>query len=544
MLMNSHFIRCEAGLVGKPEKGSVLMVSILTLAVLTLMAAALVRAVIPRLNVTYQSAGWQEARLASEAGIDMAMERLNSNLPTPVAPNTDWSGWKLLTTGSDITTGECMSYSNATQVDAQNNLKASPWVYLDNVALQGTNTSVDVQVQALYPNTDPSSTNIWFRIRSMGTGYLSGPPRSSMDKMDAVLRRLNLVTMRASLRGYDVGDPTEVPLPSASRVIEVLVKPVSIFDKAILTDKSITFGNSDGPYVASWNSATSLNHQYPEGVTPVAEENDPDGTKPHLNGDIATNGTAALGITGNKVKIYGDVSTGPGGSMDNESLIQGGCNFSDDFNRDLPVIEMPDTTTANGGVILKVGDQGSNINPVVVPVDSLNTTYLVVDEKDTGKSHDLGPVTFTGTGSVKVLVKGKWDIGTGNGATVVVPSSVKAEVYVSGGINFGNGNVNQYPASSGVPGNLQIFGTAAKGTNVTASLAGSGNPVVACTFYGPAYTVHVSGGGNGGFYGAIVANLFDIGGGGKASIHYDETLEQEGHVDHYQVAGYYEDTRR
>jgi hypothetical protein len=172
-------------------EGSTTIVALLTLLVLVMVAIGVLRTSVPRFHVSHQTAGWQEARLAADAGIDIALERLNKNVPEPASSTADWSGWKL--SGSSAASGLLLARSNAGAVSgltaSGNSLIASPTIYLDNVDVSpagGARAATDIQLTALYLNsgTAASGVNPWFRIRSMGTASLSGPPRAAHDKMD------------------------------------------------------------------------------------------------------------------------------------------------------------------------------------------------------------------------------------------------------------------------------------------------------------------------------------------------------------------------
>src|SRR5688500_14865927 len=73
-------------------RGTTLIVTVTTLASLSVMAAFTLQRVTPKFQEAHQTAGWQEARLAAEAGIDAAMSDLIRNAAGP-APDT-WNGWK------------------------------------------------------------------------------------------------------------------------------------------------------------------------------------------------------------------------------------------------------------------------------------------------------------------------------------------------------------------------------------------------------------------------------------------------------------------
>ena len=103
--MHTHSARPEA---------AVTIVALLSLVIISLVAAAVLRKVVPQYHVSYQTAGWQEARLAAEAGVDLALERLNKNVPVVSASTADWVGWKQNATTA--ASGTLFAKNNATAV--------------------------------------------------------------------------------------------------------------------------------------------------------------------------------------------------------------------------------------------------------------------------------------------------------------------------------------------------------------------------------------------------------------------------------------------
>src|SRR4051812_44450142 len=79
--------------------GSTLIVTLSTLAALSLMAALTFTRVAPRFRMSHQNAAWEEARLAAEAGIDVAMGDLLRNSASPTG---SWQGWQQ-TSGGTVT---------------------------------------------------------------------------------------------------------------------------------------------------------------------------------------------------------------------------------------------------------------------------------------------------------------------------------------------------------------------------------------------------------------------------------------------------------
>ncbi len=522
--------------------------ALLTLFVLTLVAVGVLRSTVPRFHVAHQTAGWQEARLAADAGIDIALERLNGNVPNPAASTANWSGWKL--NASTAATGVMLARSNAGPVTgltaAGSSVVASPSIHLDNVDVSptvGTIAATDLQITALYTGSSSSAgaLNPWFRIRSMGTASIGGPPRAAIDKMDTSLRRLSLRNMRSSLAANDVLTTSTVPFPNASRIAEVLAKPVTAFTRAIVTEDAMTLGNSSGWQVNSYDSsdaAKSNNGAYPGDSSPKIQS----------NGDIASgkrnpdsNPYGAL-IAANGAQVLGKVSTN-GGDDPNTTALEnisgaGGIDATrvdDDYNDTLSPPPVP-TPSSYG---LKPNYSGGA--PFAASGSSSTDVYYRVYTTDPA----LGSFAVSGTGRVTIFIDGNWSIGTGSGAAVTIPPGVNATIYVKGNVDFGNGMVNTNAASSKLPGNLMIIGNPdpnPDGTLPARTLTSNGNPEIAAAFYGPSYRANFKGTAE--WYGAIACYSYQITGGGNGGFHYDEALGNAGFIKKFLIYSHYEDSRQ
>src|SRR3954468_10205810 len=71
--------------------GSILVWTVLTVAVLSILGAEILRVVSIKHQNAIQTATWQEALLAAESGIDLAIVELRKSLYP--APNHAWDGW-------------------------------------------------------------------------------------------------------------------------------------------------------------------------------------------------------------------------------------------------------------------------------------------------------------------------------------------------------------------------------------------------------------------------------------------------------------------
>jgi Tfp pilus assembly protein PilX len=531
------------------EHGSTTVIALLTLLILTMVAVGVLRTTVPRYQVAHQASGWQEARLAADAGIDIALERLNRNVPNPAANGADWSGWKL--NASTAATGLMLARSNAAGVTgftaAGSSLIATPSIKLDNVDVSptaGALAATDIQLTALYTGsgTSASAINPWFHIRSMGTASVGGPPRAAIDRMDTALRRLSLRSMRPTLAASDVLTTSTVPFPNASRIVEVLARPVTPFTRAIETEDTLILGNSAGWQVNSYDSEDdnkSNNGLYPGDSSPKIQS----------NGDIASNkqnpAASPYGplITANGATVLGNVSTNGGDNPATPAFENisgaGGITTTRIDSTFVGGLDAPPVPTVSSYALKPAGYQSGT--PFPASGSSSSDIYYRVHTSDPS----LGSFAVSGSGRVTIFIDGDWNIGTGAGAAVTIPPGVNATVYVKGNVNFGNGMVNTNAASSKKPGNLIIYGIPdpnPDGSLPSRTLSSNGNPQIAAAFYGPSYRANFKGTAE--WYGAIACYSYQITGGGNGGFHYDEALGGAGFIKKFLVYSHYEDSRQ
>src|SRR5437763_16895652 len=88
------------------KAGSVLVWTVLVIAMLSLIAVETLRLVTAKYQNALQTSTWQEALLAAESGIDVAIIELRKSLYPQ--PNNAWSGWGNppgnVVTGYELTT--------------------------------------------------------------------------------------------------------------------------------------------------------------------------------------------------------------------------------------------------------------------------------------------------------------------------------------------------------------------------------------------------------------------------------------------------------
>src|SRR5213082_2097540 len=91
-------------------QGSILVWTVLIIAILSILGAEVLRLVSVKHQNALQTATWQEALLAAESGIDLAIVELRKSLYPQ--PNQAWEGWNN-PPGNNITGYELTTVPNA-----------------------------------------------------------------------------------------------------------------------------------------------------------------------------------------------------------------------------------------------------------------------------------------------------------------------------------------------------------------------------------------------------------------------------------------------
>src|SRR5260370_31976371 len=151
------------------KKGSILVWTVVIIAILSLIAVETLRLVTVKYQNALQTSTWQEALLAAESGIDLAIVELRKSLYP--SPNHAWEGWNN-PPGNDVTGYELTTVPNA--------------------RLNGTAMTIETNVDAPSQLIDPPNSCQYYRIRTVGTIPITGPARASHNPQDTKLRRLSL----------------------------------------------------------------------------------------------------------------------------------------------------------------------------------------------------------------------------------------------------------------------------------------------------------------------------------------------------------------
>ena len=531
------------------ENGNAFIMAVIFLAVLTMLIGGTITVVTSQAPANSQALAWNDARYAAEAGIDLAINQLKRNITAgPASSTADWTGW--IRSGGTNATGTDLLISSTGGVTATTLLTGAAVLCTGTMlstGASGTASYVNVSVQSLGAG-GTSSSNYWFKIRSIGTTPVFGPPRSAMMRWDSDLRRPSLSRVRATIAGqipaaslyppwWGATPALATKTATVSRVIEVLVKPdvLKPFRFGIFTNASLSLPNSNNYKFVSYDSAYLPNPPTSGSPAPVNPGDPNYNTSFHKNADIGTNNingaSPAISIP-KSPEVYGDVSVPAGSTVSNSAGYTGALGNT---TMPMPVIPAPGDSAAYNTLVV---NNGKTTNITVAPGSSVS--YVT--------SSDLGDMVFTSGSAtsakayVTIVTSGGWDA-----TNVSIPANLVVTVYLNGDINFHNGSINSQgssPVSSGLPGNLLIIGTSTL-TAPRPSFNTNGNPTAALNFYGPNYAVSWAGGGNGGFMGSLVSYSLSQSGGGNSSFYYDEEAANvmlKGVTD-YLITSYFEDSR-
>ena len=471
--------------------GSMLVWTVLVIAILSLIAVETLRLVTVKYQNALQTSTWQEALLAAESGIDLAIVELRKSLYP--APNNAWEGWNNQP-GNNVTGYELTTVPNA--------------------GLNGTPMTIETNVDAPAQLIDPTNSWQYYRIRTVGTIPITGPARASDNPQDTKLRRLSLRWERFT---NGILMPHLISAPQVSRRVEAIVRPVSAFDQAImsvgvvdLTNQNIVIDSYD-----STDSTKSTNGLY-------------DPAKRQENGDIATDGQL---IEAGNAQIYGDVAT-------NAGTVSGAANITGvertDFYQEPIPVGAPSWTAINS-LITAITD--STIMTASAIQGSATSRYVLTGISLSGNKtltiagNPLGTPTY-----VEIYVTG--DINVNGVGQIVVQPGVTATIYFAGNVDIsGNGVLN----SNNQPGDLMLYGIQpAAGTSKHVNIGG--NSQITASVYAPGHDVTVNGSGtNGHVYGSIVGKTVTM--TGVSNLHYDERLASTGMINNYQIVSWFEDNR-
>lgn len=548
------------------ESGSTLLVALITMAVLTTVAASVFLSSVPAYRGTYQTSAWHEAKLAADAGVDYAMAALQNTAPNPMAYS--WPGWTL----EDGTSNVPANYDGVrVHVPAADMLGKGDGTSKPRV------TRVEVDVITRDTNF---MKNAWFRIRSTGLAEVNSS-QLGLDKRDLSLRRM-------TLRKNEI-----------TRTIEVLARPVYLWEYALKTSGSMVLGGGSTWVIDSYDSRYPLNGLDPYG-NPVTDPRSSNLGVYSSNysreyGNIASDmtrpQTSPIGmlIDAEGAVVKGEVQTNGGDDPDTETHenvedAEGidPIRITSEYDEELKIADRPlwdddavnpitDPTKNPPDVthypMSKMPTDGfiTNVSPAAYPTagETANNPVTIKIGAANGNQKFGGFTVKNSTPGkdrfVEIWVNGDVDLG---GSTIQVEKGVHVRLYLNGDLNFRNRDINyvmeaknapeagKTPADySNQPADLLIFGMKEASATPAPKVDSSGNGHIVAAFYGPQYAGNLDG--NTEIMGSFVLKTYNIAGGGGsggdsvgAGLHYDEALGVVGPVKSYKAVSYFEDVRR
>jgi hypothetical protein len=477
--------------ISSKRGGSALVWTVIIIALLSVGATEVLRIVSIKYQNALQTATWQEALVAGESGIDLAIAELRKSLYP--APNHAWEGWN---TGP----GDGVTSYNLTAIA--------------NAGMAGTPMTIEASVDAPAELIDPANSWQYYRIRTVGTMPITGPARTTDNKQDNRLRKISLRWERFTngiLMSYPISSPR------VSRRIESIVRPVSAFDSAIMSVGTLDLTNQN-IVIDSYDSRDP--NKSTDGLYDV--------TKRQENGNIATDSNL---IEAGNAHVYGNVAT-------NAGTVSGAANITgtertDFYQEPIPVgapswpsINPIPATVTTDAIINASATRSSPSSRYVLNAISLSGSQTL-----TFAGNPAGTPTY-----VEIYVTGNISV-TGQ-AQIVIESGVSATIYFAGNVDVsGKGIIN----TNNQPGDLMLYGIQPSG-DLTPHVSLSGNAQISAAVYAPGHDVSVVGGGSSGHvFGSIVGKTVTM--TGVTNLHYDEALASGGMINNYKIVSWFEDTR-
>ena len=436
------------------EAGSAVLAALAVLIVSSVVVGATLFEARNRFRASHHCGRWSQAGQAAEAGVEIALMSAQNNL---------WvsDGWTAAP-GKPGTAAISKTFNLSNGVP--------------NTGASNVTVSVD-KISAGNLN--------WLRLRSVGQADLSGGALAGIDRNDVLLRKVSLHRDRTTGQSLST--------PRATRVLEILAKPISPYARASLSDRQF---NMSGGTIDSFDSsdpAKSTNRLY-------------DLAKRQSNGDVGVNDTSG-GSDLSGAYVYGDVAySGP--AITGTSGVQG--TITTPFNDPIEAVVVPSWTSVNAtpnninkSMTLTGGTKSS---PARYKVSSV---ALAGGDSLTLATHAAGSESY-----VEIWVTGEFK--ASGSSQVILKSGVHVTYYVEGDIHAtGTTFVNE---SNVAENNIINAVNPPAGTARAVDFTGGGEFIGAIN--APAYDFTLTGNAN--FSGAMIGKTLTLKGG--ANLHYDEAL--------------------
>ena len=574
------------------------MVLLMT-AVLAGVAASLLLVTNSRYQTSFQSASWQESIIGAESGVDLAMNELRKRVTQ--GPHASFQmNWTATNSAGKAFPNYGHAFPNygsrphtlATHL-GEGNTVVQARVFVDvpgsdvspssNFAIPPTNAVASYLSQLDNPDLrDPDGvdrSNWWWRIRSLGVSGLSGPTRPGIDRRDNQMRRLSFFT--------DWRTGQAVPSPQAARLVQVLVKPVTGFRNALMADKWINL-NDQNVLIDSYDST--------KGIYSTTNQGN--------QGNIATNGQL-INAGHAEVRGGAATNDGSVKDADKVTGQQSSNFYQELTPYTNGMLNPAWSSTPNAGTVVNDATYVASTdpgNPTRIHLNGINlpdgnrTIHIKAPPTPSSAPGPAAPpgsppgTTATTTSYLKVFIDG--DMITKGTSAIQVDSGVNVIIYITGNVNLnGDGLVNDSQVASHVlinglkpdanpdgslPSRSVTISTdqdfegvvyapnhdvtlnmvAAVVAGGPASPPGPGTPPGVPT--PPSPPTPPAGGpghlppapptpgqqadhnaGYNGIYGAFIGKSITV--AASTHVHYDQTLQQAGPVNHYEIVHWTED---
>jgi hypothetical protein len=466
----------------------VLVVILSALALLTTITGVVLFTVLNRFRAVHQSSVWQEALIASEAGIHQGMAQLEYAL-THNGLVEGQKTFRLELSHAGETTNLSIADYTVRRSDLDRNGVKQPF----------------------------------YSIVSTGTAEVGGGIFLNLDVRDTNLRKLQ--------SGGRV----------ARRSIEAWAAPRTSTDFALKVDKKLVL-NSHKVLIDSFDS-NDPNRSLSGGQPPTIPGQFNVAPFNVMKANIGTNSDL---IDAGGASVYGDALTN-GGKVTNVDGVHG--TIQDDHFEALAPVFPPEwaAATTPGGL---VGSLLSTVTSALTlrggtrdqPARYIIDNVLLAGVNDIltfdfGKSPSGAP--DPSKGYVEVFVRGNFESRGGPAGSVVVLKGVQVKVWFTGDLKLVGNSVSN---PGGLAANLSFYGVNAPTPRPNQTVEIEGNAGFYGSVYAPSADLHLAGGGSKAtFVGSLVGKNAYM--NGNAEIRYDEALGGMGIVTGFKLVSWFEDTK-
>jgi hypothetical protein len=470
------------------RRGAALLVILSVLGLLTTITGVVLFTVMNRVRTIHQSSAWQEALIASEAGIHQGMAQLEHALTRNGLPDGKHT-FRLELPHAGETTNLAAAEYTVRRTDLKRNGVGRPF----------------------------------FSIISTGTVDIGGGVFLSLDNRDVALRKLQLGGRMAR------------------RTIEAWAAPRTSTDFALKVEKALML-NSHKVVIDSFDS-NDPNRSLPGGQPPrVAGQFN---VAPYnvMKANIGTNSNL---IDAGGASVYGDALTN-GGKVTNAGGVHG--TVDDDHFEALAPVYPPEwaVSATPGGLVgnllssitsaltIRGGTQAQPARYVVDQVLLAGINDILTFDFGKSASGETDP----SKGYVEVYVRGNFESRGGPTGSVMVIKGVQVTIWFTGDLKLvGNSVANP----SGLAANLSFYGVNTPTPKPNQRVEIEGNAGFYGSVYAPSADLHLAGGETKGtFVGSLVGKNAYL--NGNAEIRYDEALGGMGIITGFKLVSWFEDTK-